>query len=494
MKKKSSVIKLANKMEDPLWFVRKILNRSLWYKQEEIFRSVQCNKRTTVKASHGVGKSFTAGNLVLWYLYSHRPSIVLTTGPTARQVEKLIWKEIRASYGRSTIPLGGDFSPKSPELQIIQDQWYAMGLSTNDPNRFQGFHEQHVLIIVDEAAGVGGEIFEGIEGILSSENAKLLLIGNPTDTSGEFFESFKDPSYKKITISAFDSPNFTWAGITRKDIETGNWKDKELLARKSNHGKLLQPNMISPEWVADKHRRWKPGSPLYESKIEGNFPAQGNDTLIPISWVEAAIERWHDMKPRGIVELGVDVAEYGTDMSVIAPRIGDKCLELLDFSGIGVMDLAGEAALLHKRMKSTAIKVDVIGIGTGVQGRLAELGLPAIRVNVSESPGGTDEEEEEEMKSIFMNKRSQLWWNLRELLNPDTRVNPSPIALPPDEEMAFDLTNIKYKIRSNGKIQIESKDELRKRIGRSPDRGDAIMLAFAPMDLLKENKWEPNIR
>lgn len=493
---KDSIKVLYNKIQtQPLWFMNKVLARSLWRKQEDIVRSIQRNKKTTVKACHSVGKSFISGNLVLWFLYGYRPSIVLTTAPTWRQVEKLIWKEVRASYARSTVPLGGDFSPKSPELQMIQDQWYAAGLSTTDANKFQGFHEQNVLVIVDEAAGVGEAIFEGIEGVLASENAKLLLIGNPTNTTGAFFESFKDPGFHKITISAFDTPNFTWANITEDDIRSGEWVEKEKFARSLNGGKLLQPNMITPDWVADKYKRWKPGSPLYESKVAGNFPAQGNDTLIPISWVEAAIERWHDMQEKSnIIELGVDVAEYGSDISVVAPRVGDKCLELFDYSGIGIMDLAGEVINIHRKMKSTAIKVDVIGIGTGVQGRLAEQGFPAIRVNVAESPGGATPEEVDEMKTIFMNKRSQLWWNLRERLNPDTRVNPDPIGLPPDEEMTFDLTNIKYKIRSNGKIQIESKDELRKRIGRSSDRGDAIMLAFAPVDLLGTGEWEVNVR
>ncbi len=474
---------------EPIWFVKNILGLKLWSKQREIIESVKNNKRTTVKACHSVGKTCIAGNLILWFLYSHKPSIVLSTAPTWRQVEKLVWKELRASYDKSKIPLGGFLAPKSPELQIIQDQWYATGLSTNDANKFQGFHERNILIIVDEAAGVSEEIFEGIEGPLASANAHLLLLGNPTSTSGSFYNSFKDTTYNKISISAFDSPNFRQCGITREDIKNGDWQYKVRTIMERN-GQLISPNMVTPEWVADKYKRWKPGSPLYDSKVEGNFPEQGSDSLIPVSWVELAMERWNMMDERSTVrEIGVDVAEYGSDFSIIAPRIGDKILELESHSTIGIMELTGHVIQRHREINSSAIKIDVIGIGTGVEGRLTEQKYPAIRVNVAESPGGTDEDKEH-----FLNLRAQLYWCLRERLNPDERINPYPIGLPPDDELASDLTSIKYKINSSGKIQIEAKADMRKRLGRSPDRGDAVMLAVAPKELLNSDDYSPNIR
>ena len=491
---------LALRMKDePNWFIKDVLGRILWSKQREVIDSVYAHKRTTVKACHSVGKSFLAGNLILHFLYSYKPSIVLSTAPTWRQVEKLIWKEVRASYDKSRIPLGGNLLPKSPELQIIQDQWYAAGLSTNDSNKFQGFHERNILIIVDEAAGVAEEIFEGIEGPLASENARLLLLGNPTSTSGEFFKSFKDSSYNHITIDAFCSPNFKQTGITEEDIMNGDWKEK--VARVvSKRGSLVSPSMITPEWVADKYKRWKPGSPLYDSKVRGQFPSQGTDSLIPLAWIELAMARWYEMEDTSkIRKLGVDVAEYGSDYSSLAPLYGDKVMPLETHNDMGIMELTGHVVKKFREMETCdSIKIDVIGIGTGVEGRLTELGFPAIRVNVSESPGVVneeDEDEKEEMK-LFLNKRSQLYWCLRERLNPDKRINPRPISLPPDDELASDLSSIKYKINSAGKIQIESKADLRKRLGRSPDKGDSVMLAVAPDELLMKKKdlWEPNIR
>ncbi|HHW15378.1 MAG TPA: hypothetical protein GXX28_10680, partial [Firmicutes bacterium] len=139
---------------DPVWFVRSVLGAEPWAKQAEILEAVRDHPRVAVRSCHGVGKSFTAGQVILWFLYSFMPSIVLSTAPTWRQVEKLVWKEVRASYRRARVPLGGNLLPKRPEIQIVQDQWYAVGLSTNYPDRFQGFHEENILVVVDEAAGV----------------------------------------------------------------------------------------------------------------------------------------------------------------------------------------------------------------------------------------------------------------------------------------------------------------------------------------------------
>jgi len=482
---------------EPLWFVETILGKNLWEIQKEILMSVHLNKKTTVKACHGVGKSFTAGNIAIWYLFTHQPSIVITTAPTMRQVEKLVWKEIRASYANTLTPLGGELLPKSPELQILQDEWYAVGISTDNPDRMQGFHEDDILVIVDEAAGVEKKIYDGIEGIISSDNAKILLIGNPTSPSGYFFDSFKDSMYKKFTISAFNSPNFTKLGITEKDIEEDVWEEKVIEYKKNHSGKLPQTKMVSPEWVRDKYLKWKPGSPLYEAKVRGNFPDQGEGTLIPLSWIESSIERWKCTKRAyGEVELGVDVAEDGTDLSAIAPRQGSYCHKLETFSGLDLMSYVGQIIQLYRKLSGKLIKVDVIGMGTGVEGRLREQGFRTTRVKVSESPGGINDDEVEEMKKFFYNKRSQLWWSLRELLNPDERVNENPIALPPDDELVFDLSNIKYTIDSKGKIVVEPKKEFRKRMGRSPDRADSVVLAFAPNHLLKSESeiWTPNIR
>jgi len=430
-------------------------------------QSVRDNPRTAVRSCHGIGKSFTAGQIILWFLNAFAPSIVLSTAPTWRQVEKLVWKEVRASYARATAidgGLGGALLPASPELHIVRDQWYAAGLSTNDPNKFQGYHEEHILVIVDEAAGVPEDIFEAIEGVLTSEHSRLLLLGNPTSVGGTFHKAFRSPGYHAMHISAFDAPNFTAFGITQQDFEEDTWEVRIT-------GPLPNPKLITPAWAYDKFLKWGPDSPAYQARVLGNFPEAGDDTLIPLAWVEAAQARWLDVEPGEPIEIGCDVARYGSDETVIAIRRGGRVEPLLVYAQKDTMETAGLVKAAHAETSATAIKVDEIGIGAGVVDRLKELKCPATGVNVASAPVEPER---------FMNLRAELWWNLRERLDPNPRVNPNPIALPPDDQLLADLTNVKYKIDSRGRIQLESKEEIKKRLGRSPDRGDAVVLAYAP--------------
>ncbi len=445
----------------PVWWVKKVLGAIPWEKQREILNSVRDNPRTAVRSCHGIGKSFTAGQVILWFLYNFPRSIVLSTAPTWRQVEKLVWKEVRASYKRSKVPLGGHILPKSPEIQIIQDEWYAMGLSTNDPDRFQGYHEKYILVVVDEAAGVPEDIFEAIEGVLTSEHARLLLLGNPTALSGTFYNAFRGPGWYTIAISAFDTPNFTKFGITEDDIANGTWEAKMT-------GPLPNPKLITPAWVADKYLRWGPESPAYHARVKGQFPTEADDTLIPLAWIEAAMER--DVPEGKPVRIGNDVARFGSDKTVIVPRKGMKVLPLKVYSKKDTMETAGLAAAEQKEHSAEYILVDVIGQGAGVVDRLNELNYPVVGINVAEAATDTEK---------FADLRSELWWNLRELLDPNPKSNPTPISLPRDDELLGDLSGIKYKYTSRGQIRVESKDEMKKRIKRSPDRADAVALAFA---------------
>ena len=459
--------RLAWAQGDPAWWCENVLRVKPWSKQVEIMQSVRDNPRTAVRSCHGIGKSFTAGQIILWFLNAFAPSIVLSTAPTWRQVEKLVWKEVRASYARATAidgGLGGALLPASPELHIVRDQWYAAGLSTNDPNKFQGYHEEHILVIVDEAAGVPEDIFEAIEGVLTSEHSRLLLLGNPTSVGGTFHKAFRSPGYHAMHISAFDSPNFTAFGITEQDFYDNTWEAKLT-------GPLPNPKLITPAWAYDKFLKWGPDSPAYQARVLGDFPEGGDDTLIPLAWVEAAQARWLDAEPGEPVEIGCDVARYGSDETVIAIRRGGRVEPLLVYSQKDTMETAGLVKAAYTGSGATAIKIDEIGLGAGVVDRLKELKCPATGVNVASAPVEPER---------FMNLRAELWWNLRERLDPNPRVNPNPIALPPDDQLLADLTNVKYKIDSRGRIQLESKEEIKKRLGRSPDRGDAVVLAYAP--------------
>ena len=446
------------KLKDPEYFTRKILNKTLWAVQTEILRSVRDNPRTAVRSCHGIGKTFTAAMCILWFVYTHPKAIVLSTAPTWRQVEKLIWKEIRAAYREAVIPLGGNLLPKTPELHLIHDEWYAAGLSTNEPDRFQGFHEEHILVIVDEAAGVNLEIFEAIEGILTSSGARLLLIGNPTAIGTPFYDAFTKPGYKTFHVSAYDTPNFTEYGITPEDIANDTWQAKAHT--------VPYPRLITPQWVSDRFKTWGEQSAPYQVRVMGNFPQQGEDTLVPLLWIELAMERWEDAAEGADVQIGVDVAAYGSDKTVLAVRKGEKLTELHVYSQKNTRETAGLVQALAREHRTVKISVDEIGIGRGVVDSLEEDGYENVGVNVAEKSSDSER---------YHNLRAELWWNLRGLLNPEK----DPIALPPDDELLSELASVKYKVDARGAIQIESKEEMRKRLGHSPDRADAVVLAFA---------------
>ena len=463
--------------KDPVWWISKILGAELWSAQKSIIESVRDNPRTSARSCHGIGKSFLAGNTALWFLYTFPYSIVLTTAPTWRQVEKLVWKEIRSSIRKSRVELGGELANKSPELQIVQDEWVALGLSTNQPDRFQGFHARHLLVIVDEGAGVKEDIYEAVEGVLTSAHTRLLLLGNPTLIGGTFYRSHREAGWKTFHIAAWDTPNFTAFGITEDDLESGDWGDK---AAKHPDGSFNWPApwLIPPEWAADKLKRWGKNHPAYQARVVGNFPTQGENNVIPLAWIEAAMARWEDAKGEGSYELGVDVARYGSDLSVIAPRQGMKVHPLQVMSGKDTQEVTGEVLRASRAINAKHIKVDVIGMGAGVVDPLKAEKAPVIPVNV----GAASDVVDDDGNKVYLNLRAELWWAMREALDPK---NPDPLSLPPDEDLLGDLAAPTYKITAKGQIQIEEKEKTKERLGHSTDRADAVMLTFAPVNIFE---------
>lgn len=436
MNKAQAKMVLDRARQDPVFFVRQVLGGDPWEKQEEILEAVRDHRRVAVRACHGVGKTKVAAWVALWFLYCHKNSKVITTAPTWHQVENLLWREIHAAHAASRIPLGG----KVLQTQIeLGKQWFALGLSTDKPERFQGFHAEDILLIVDEASGVEQYIFDAAEGFLTSIGAKLLLIGNPTQLSGEFYNAFRSPLYHKIHISAFDSPNL-------------------------KAGKIVRPYLVTPEWVEDKRLKWGETSPLWYSRVLGEFPEQGDDTLIPLAWIEAAQQRWFTEQDGGPVELGVDVARYGSDSTVIVVRRGSKASVVAQIYGQDTMKVTGKVIDALRQTGASIVKVDEIGIGAGVVDRLREQRYPVQGMNTSEAAYD---------KERFANKRAEWYWGLRE------RFQSGDIAIPPDDELASQLASLKYKFDSRGRIQIESKEDMRKRGLPSPDKADALMLAFA---------------
>lgn len=442
--------------KDPVWFVENVLGNTPWQKQKEILEAVRDHKTVAVASCHAAGKSWISARAVLWFVYCHELSRVVTTAPTFDQVRDILWQEIRQAYGSATRTLGGKMLETRLDLGA---NWFATGRATNDANRFQGAHSPkgHILAVADEAAGIKPEIWVGIDGITTSENAHILAIGNPTEASGEFFDLFRQPGVCKIHISAFDTPNFTTYNITLEDIRSGEWKEKIT-------GPLPAPYLVEPRWVAERWQKWGEESPLWISRVLGDFPENSTDSLIPLAWIERA-QRTR-LEPSEPNVLAVDVARFGQDETVIGQRRGPVARILKVTHQEDTMVTTGRVIQALRDTGAAEARIDAVGIGAGVFDRLKEQRKPAVEMQAGSAAKNSER---------FANARAEWYWGLRD------RFEAEDIDLDEDEDLAYQLSAIKYKPNSRGQIIIESKEDMKKRGLKSPDKADTIMMLFADM-------------
>jgi phage terminase large subunit len=418
---------------DPVWFILTVLKvKYLTPQQKQVCRSIRDNRRTAVPAGNSVGKTFLAACLVLWFLFCFDNSKVLTTAPTWFQVENLLWREVRTLLSHSLLSGQGSLTLTSLTLS---NEWFAVGLSTNDPTRFQGIHAPRILLVFDEATGIDNEIWEAAEGVAVGNNDRFLAIGNPTDPTARFKTVCDSELWNVIRLSGEDHPNVT-------------------------EDKIIVPGAVTKEWIEEKRIEYGGReSAFYRARVLGLFPEQGDDMLISLADVERSQKRWQ--QPQGIPDaLGVDIARFGSDETVEIELYGSTVAQPRTFHGQNTMQTAGSVKANGADKKA----VDDSGLGGGVTDRLKEQG-----VNVTAFISGEKANDSER----FLNRRAESWWLIREMLKDNS------LDLPPDNKLAADLTNIKFKYTSRGQIQLESKEDIKKRIGRSPDRGDALAICLA---------------
>jgi hypothetical protein len=448
----------------PEAFARRALGSAWWEKQREVAESVARHRRTAVKSANGVGKTYLAADLALWFLYCYQPSVVLTTAPTWRQVRYLLWEEIRRRFQGAREPLPGEL------LQTrlsVGPGWYALGLATDEAVRFQGFHAENLLILFDEASGIADEIWEAAEGIAVGKNNRIVAIGNPMTTSGRFYRIFQSESqWRRHTISALEHPNVTGAGAPipgAVTVEAVEERVREWCEEMPEEDSPAEADLFT--W---RGRRCRPNN-AFRVRVLGEFPDSAEDTLIPLRWIEAATARWREEYRtgeglEGVRRAAVDVARFGGDWTVIGLRIGSVVTRLEAAQGCDLMEVAGRVARLAQEERPESIAIDGIGIGAGVADRLQELRIAGVdAVNVS-LPARDRER--------FANRRAELYWGLRE------RFRTGDITIPPDEALCSQLGRIRYTYTSRGQIQMVSKEAMRRRGHASPDRADMLALLF----------------
>jgi hypothetical protein len=448
-----------------LW-AKERLGIHLYSKQVEIAEAIIREKKVAVKSCHGSGKSYFASLLVAWWVETRygSESVVVSTAPTGEQVSKILWRYIRQHHskhslvGRTTL---------DNEWKSTTGEELAWGRKPADTNLsgFQGIHSSGgVLAVLDEACGLAESIWTGVEAITTGPLDTILAIGNPDDPATEFGRIFRedDPSWHKITISAFDTPAFT-----------GEWVPPQMLN-----------GLISKPWVEDKKVSWGVDSARYQSKVLGEFPSQGINTLFDqitlAKGIETEITPHQDEKPR----LGVDVARFGDDYTTVYSYHSGQ-LRLVDkWSKKDTVETSIRVNSIARRLGVSEIRIDAVGVGAGVYDQLEHLKWddPATGRMNYRVVGMIGNAQSPDLHK-WVNARA--WWydTFREKMSRRT----IDIEFE-DKHLKEELEGIQYKFgKSFGAIQIESKDDMKARGVKSPDFADAAMYAVADLPVDPED-------
>lgn len=418
------------------------------------------NSRLSIRGPHGLGKTALVSWLTLWFALTNDGYTdwkIPITASAWRQLTKFAWPEIHKWARRLNWGVIGrePFRPRFElmELNLKLKTGEAFAMASDNPELIEGAHASRLLYIFDESKAIPDGTWDSAEGAFSTGDAKWLSVSTPGDTSGRFY-MIQDRK------AGFES----WAvrAVTRDEV--------------------LAAGRMEQKWVDAMKSQWGEKSAVFIQRVDGNFAADEENSVIPLAWVEAAIARWevwHDqhIEPEDdFTCVGVDVARSGDDSTALALRFGVLISKLQLHHLEDTMVTTGRVVSILNKYKGKAI-VDVVGVGAGVVDRLREMKYPV----VSFSAGMATDFMDQSGEWGFTNVRSAAWWHMRELLDPD---NGWDIMLPPDDrhdpksKLLSDLTTPRYKIMSKGKIQVESKDDIKKRIGRSTDCGDAVIQAF----------------
>jgi len=435
----------AGYFDDPANFCADILGSSLWAKQAEIATAVRDHKSVAVRSGHKVGKTRCVASLGLWWCATRPRALVILTSSSYTQVEEQLWPEVRKLYvaaERNGCSLGGKLNQTAGGGIHWRDGRRMFGMSTDKPERMGGYSGDEMLFIIDEASGIDENIFEAIEGNMAG-GAHKVLVGNPTQSSGTFYDAFHEQLelWHTIHVSSESSPNV---------IE----------------GRVVIPGLAGPEWVERCRKAWGEDDPRYQVRVRGNFPGQAANAVIGLTVVEQAIARWNNTKAEGALEIGVDVARFGDDDSVIIARRGKLAFRPVVIHGQDTVQIAGQALKVARALSNGTerpkIKVDGIGVGAGVVDQLRQYPeIDVLDVNVAAS--ATDDE--------YANLRSQICFATDDWLKDGG-------AIPNDKGLKAELVAPTYKFDARGRQVVEPKDAMKQRLKRSPDKFDALALSI----------------
>lgn len=469
---------------DPVLYFRQVLGVEPWSRQVDIMQAVRDHKRVAVRSGHKVSKSHTAAGIALWFYCSWPDARVVMSSTTARQVDQILWRELRimrARSGRCTDckredPEGLLVPRPCPHSTLIEgeqgdlartglkapDFREIVGFTAREAEAVAGISGSNLLYILDEASGIEDVIFEAIEGNRAG-GARTLLLGNPTRNEGEFFEAFhaKSHLYFTLTVSSEETPNVV-------------------------QGEVVIPGLATREWIEEKRLEWGVESPLYRIRILGEHATYEEGRIFSVHTIEQAELRWPVTAEAGRLFIGCDPAgESGLgDETIFAARRGLKLLALISHRGLTpelhVTHLVRAITDLRLPREVPVIVVDAEGsIGLKLARLLAEYldqypdAFELVRVRASERAM--------RQPIVYDRVRDELTANLEAWFRDGG-------AILEDTRLAAELHAFEWIENVNGRLKCTPKDQLRKQLGRSPDRFDALALStWEPLSLRSAN-------
>lgn len=459
-------------------YAKRVLGVDLTPDQIDICRQLITHKKVIVLASHSVGKSFLAGVVINWFFDTFINSITISTAPTFRQVVNVTWKNVRKLRQRKG---GRNLQPKAPRMEVDAG-WYAEGMTAAKGDAFQGVHNDFLLMVFDEAIGVGRQFYEAAEGMMTSENSYVLMIGNPTDPTSVVKELAESGDYRVINLSCFTHPNIE-DGLAGRKVRfpgavTLSWLERAI---RNWTTKISEEQRTATdfEWPPGSGNWFRPG-PIFESRVIGRWPTSSTDSIWSDSLFASILDpQTPDMDQPLVV--AVDVARYGDDFTTIMARRGRTVLHHETYNGNAITHTTGRVISVIKSLvhpnespSSVPINIDDDGIGGGASDVLMDVGYTVNRVNA----GSTAYEPE-----MYPNRRSELWFaaadRAYEMLIDISRIPESAQML-----LKKQLLAVRYRVDKTGRRVAEDKDSLKKpdRLGRSPDDADAFNLLWAPTE------------
>ncbi len=416
------------------------------YQAEEL-ATLGKDHRVAVRGPRGSGKTMPAA-LAFWWFATTRELMgvdwkIPSTAGSWHQVQLYLWPEIHKWFRRINWQQVGLAKP-SKGRQLLTYHFKGnygegFGRATDDPDLIEGAHASHMLVIIDEGKSVPDGIWDAVEGFFANPGDHYAFaLSTPGAAVGRFHDiSMQRPGYED------------WTPI-RVTID-----------------QAIAAGRVTQSWADQRLKQWGEESMPYRTHVLAEFAGE-EDGVIPMAWIEAAMGRKCEHDEHEPDVLAADIADTGTDRTVIAHRDTWCLYDLEMFSKGDTMDHADK--ILNRANRDSRIVIDSIGVGAGT--------LAAVK-RKHKAVGFVASEKAKRLDRTgtfgFANKRAAAWWNLRELLDPQLG---EPVTLPDNAELLGDLSAPTWREMAGGKILVESKDDIRKRLGRSTDMGDAVVMAY----------------